>query len=61
MNEDVIAAIFRLNEAKTFLAVKPLHGARIHREVPSLQGVHVEPGARDLAAIVPVRRFWRSV
>jgi hypothetical protein len=30
MNEDVLAAVLRLNEAKTLLAVKPLHSTRIH-------------------------------
>jgi len=36
MNKDVIAAIGGLTEAKTFLAVKPLHNSLIHRGVLSL-------------------------
>src|SRR6266508_6190459 len=30
MNEDILAAVLRLNEAKAFLAVKPLYSSRIH-------------------------------
>ncbi len=30
VHEHVLAAVIRLNEAKTFLAVKPLHGSRGH-------------------------------
>src|ERR1700761_4818339 len=36
MNKDVIAAIGKLNEAKTFLTIKPLHSSRVHRNVLSL-------------------------
>jgi hypothetical protein len=30
MNEDILAALVRLNETKTFLVVKPLHSSRRH-------------------------------
>jgi hypothetical protein len=32
MNEDVLTAVLWLNEAETFLAVKPLHGSRMHED-----------------------------
>jgi hypothetical protein len=31
MNENVIAALIRLDEAKAFLAVEPFHGSGLHR------------------------------
>src|SRR6185312_13690618 len=34
VNEDVLAAVLRLNETETLLAVKPLHGARAHKIYP---------------------------
>jgi len=33
MDEDVLAAIVRLNEAKAFLAIEPLHGSLRHRMI----------------------------
>jgi hypothetical protein len=41
VNEDVLAAIIRLNEAKAFLVVIELHGARIHGDILSLIEVHL--------------------
>jgi hypothetical protein len=34
MDEDIVAAIVRLNKAETFLAVEPLHGACCHPALP---------------------------
>jgi putative tryptophan/tyrosine transport system substrate-binding protein len=34
MDEDVLAAIVRLNEAKAFLAIEPLHGSLRHETLP---------------------------
>jgi hypothetical protein len=36
MDENVLATVCRLNEAKALLAVKPLHNSLIHRDVLSL-------------------------
>ena len=60
MNEDVFAAVFRLNESEALLVVKPLHNTRVHRVFPSLTGVHVGVSARCFVAIVPVRRFLET-
>jgi hypothetical protein len=35
MNENVLAAAFRLNKAKSFLAVKPLHSSNAHGDITS--------------------------
>jgi hypothetical protein len=43
VNEDVLAAVIRLNEAKAFLVVIELHGARIHGDILSLIEVHLNP------------------
>jgi hypothetical protein len=39
-NKDVIAAVDGLNEAKTLLAIKPLHKVLIQRPAPSTDNVH---------------------
>ena len=33
MNEDILASLVWLNEAKAFLAIKPLHSSRIHGDL----------------------------
>jgi len=43
VDENVLAAIVRLNKAKTFLIVVEFHGARIHRNILSLIEVHLIP------------------
>src|SRR5256885_7676390 len=30
VHEDILAAVFRLNETEALLTVKPLHGSRVH-------------------------------
>jgi hypothetical protein len=58
MNEDVLIAILRLNEAKTFLAVEPLHGALVHGNVLSLTVHTVGTAARKaVAVVIPVFDF----
>src|SRR5688572_4234442 len=39
VNEDVLAAILRLNETEALLAVEPLNGARAHRNYPLVECV----------------------
>jgi hypothetical protein len=58
MNEDVLIAVFRLNEAKTFLAVEPLHGALVHGNVLSLT-VHTlgRTARKAIAVVIPVFDF----
>jgi hypothetical protein len=46
VNEDILAAVVRLNEAKTFLAVEPLYSARTHENFLSL-AVHTSALARE--------------
>jgi len=41
MDENVLAAIVRLNEAEAFLVVVEFHGARIHEDILSLIEVHL--------------------
>jgi hypothetical protein len=41
VDEDVLAAVVRLNEAEAFLVVVELHGARIHQDILSLSQVHL--------------------
>ena len=36
VDENVLAAVIRLNEAEAFLIVVELHGARIHQDILSL-------------------------
>jgi hypothetical protein len=57
MDEHVLAAIIRLNEAEAFLVVVELNGARIHKDVLSL--MHVNP--RRATACLEVRfvDVWR--
>jgi hypothetical protein len=43
VDEHVLAAIIRLNEAKAFLIVVELYGALIHGEILSLIEVHLSP------------------
>src|SRR3712207_2436162 len=45
VNEDVLAAVVRLNEAITLLVVVELHGTRVHRECPCRLSAR-EPRAR---------------
>src|SRR5262249_55923835 len=58
MNEDIIAAIGGLNEAKTLLAVEPLHNSRIHRRDPFMTRYTLDLGAED-RRLLSVDRFWR--
>jgi hypothetical protein len=51
VHEDVLAAGFRLDEAETFLRIKPLNCSPGHGEVLSLAIIEVGCGARELAAI----------
>ena len=46
MNEDVLAAIIRLDETKAFLAIVELDGARSHI-CPFTDGVHGGTGVHD--------------
>jgi hypothetical protein len=55
MDENVLAAIVRLNEAETFLVVVELYGAHIHKRILSLLGA-LEPKTRDCATCGSVRR-----
>jgi hypothetical protein len=43
VNEDVLAAVIRLNEAEAFLVVIELHGARSHGDILSLIELHLNP------------------
>ena len=43
MNENVLAAIVRLNEPEAFLVVVKLHGTRCHCNILSLIWVHLIP------------------
>jgi hypothetical protein len=49
VDEGVAAAIVRLNEAKTFLAIEPFYGSRSHRVV-----FHEESDARPLSRVVEI-------
>jgi hypothetical protein len=51
VNKNILAAIVRLNEAETFLTVKPLHGSRRHGS-PFFEYVYINGRALTL----PVRR-----
>src|SRR5262245_30200098 len=55
----ISAAIVRLNEAETFLAVVELHCAVRHDDVPFSDGVHMEPSARFRGQFA-VARIWRE-
>jgi hypothetical protein len=52
MDENVLATVCRLNEAKALLAVKPLHNSLIHRDVLSLT-VYTWALAHDLSWPLP--------
>jgi hypothetical protein len=61
VDEDVFAAVIRLNEAKTFLAVEPLYRARTHEVILSL-AVHTRALARETSrAFSQICRFWKNV
>jgi hypothetical protein len=53
VNEHILAAVVRLNEAKAFLAVEPLYSARTHEKFLSLNGAHVGVGARSITRLFP--------
>src|SRR5918998_2882660 len=58
VDEHVLLAIVRLNEAEAFLVVIELYGARNHG-ISFVEGMHVGFGARTFVAGFPVQRFWR--
>src|SRR6185295_12337381 len=41
MDEDILAAVFRLNEAETLLAIEPLHGSLVHGKYPYVSDARV--------------------
>jgi hypothetical protein len=43
VDEYVLAATIRLNEAETFLVIVELHGALLHKAILSLMSVHLNP------------------
>ena len=59
MDEHVLLAVVRLDEAEAFLVVVELDGAVSHRG--SLSFAYARGMWRtDIVAIVPFRRFWRE-
>jgi hypothetical protein len=61
VNEHILAAVVRLNEAKAFLAVEPLYSARTHEKLLSLT-VHTWASARKASrALSRICRFWKNV
>jgi hypothetical protein len=57
VDEDVLAAVIRLDEAEAFLVVVELHGARIHRDILSL--MHVNPRPANARLEVRFVDVWR--
>ncbi len=49
VDENVLAAIVRLNEAEAFLVVVEFHGARIHRSIPFADLGALDPKTRGCA------------
>jgi hypothetical protein len=61
VNEHILAAVVRLNEAKALLAVEPLYRARTHEKFLSLT-VHTWALAREAPrAFSRICRFWKNV
>jgi hypothetical protein len=61
VNEHILAAVIRLNEAEALLAVEPLYSARTHENVLSLT-VHTWALAREASrAFSRICRFWKNV
>jgi len=60
VDENILAAIFWLNEAKAFLVIKPLYDTLIHR-VSFRRRVNMRIGNERVSAVgSPVSRFWRK-
>jgi len=59
VNENILAAIVRLNEAEAFLIVVELDGTRIHRSVLSLTQLHFAQAARQLVPSFDFSMFGR--
>lgn len=57
VDEHILAAVIRLNEAKAFLIVVELHGARIHKNILSL--MHVNPRPANARLEVRFVDVWR--
>jgi hypothetical protein len=41
MDEDILVAVFRLNEAEALLAIEPLHGSLVHGKYPYVSDARV--------------------
>jgi hypothetical protein len=59
VDENILAAIVRLDKTEAFLVVIELHGSRIHGDILSLIEVHLNPSARDCAPCARVVDVWR--
>src|SRR5579862_1193410 len=59
MNEDVLAAVIRLNEAEAFLVVVKFYGTRCHGDILLLDEVHVSPRCAFARLGARLVEFWR--
>jgi len=61
MNENVLAAVIRLNEAEALLVVVELHGARSHRSILSLIWVHLSPSHATACLELRIFDVWKGL